>query len=422
MQWIPAGRDDASSFQRWSEAGSCPRCRRRSLAIAIQRGGGQEIFAALHPGEDSPQGLECQVERLARKRAALMAEVSSGRASILSESWFLARPVDLPPAAGPVGPTGRLAGPPAAMGALLPPCCGQCQAALLVHLASAGAGGSSSAPPEERRPSEEFQPPEPWWRESRTDFIDGSGLRHLRLANISGRSISGPFEAEAREMFGRAESLLQEQGAGFRDVIRTWIYLRDMERDYGALNAARREFFERAGLRILPASTGIGGAPQLPGCRAALSLYALQEAAASVAPRASGKLRASALTSPTFNEACEYGSYFSRGLQVETGGQRTLYLSGTAAIDREGKSVGPGSLEIQARRMLENIQGLLSGASAGTAAAVQAIAYLKRRADLPRFQHLLDEAGLGGIPMAIVEATICRPELLCEMELIAVPG
>ncbi len=62
-------------------------------------------------------------------------------------------------------------------------------------------------------------------------------------------------------MFGLAETLLQQAGMEFRDVVRTWIHLRDMDRDYGDLNRARRAFFGARGIDPAPASTGIGGGP-----------------------------------------------------------------------------------------------------------------------------------------------------------------
>ena len=62
-------------------------------------------------------------------------------------------------------------------------------------------------------------------------------------------------------MFGLAEDLLTQAGMGFRDVVRTWIHLREIDRDYGDLNRARRAFFAARGIDPVPASTGIGGGP-----------------------------------------------------------------------------------------------------------------------------------------------------------------
>jgi enamine deaminase RidA (YjgF/YER057c/UK114 family) len=62
-------------------------------------------------------------------------------------------------------------------------------------------------------------------------------------------------------MFRVAESLLAEAGMSFRNVVRTWIHVRDIDRDYAALNKARREFFGRCGIERRPASTCVQGIP-----------------------------------------------------------------------------------------------------------------------------------------------------------------
>jgi len=69
--------------------------------------------------------------------------------------------------------------------------------------------------------------------------------------------LCGPGETAYEQtlgMFRRAEDLLQQAGMEFRHVVRTWIHLRDIDRDYAALNRARREFFAaRESIRSRPA-------------------------------------------------------------------------------------------------------------------------------------------------------------------------
>ncbi len=81
----------------------------------------------------------------------------------------------------------------------------------------------------------------------------------LHASGLHGRGVDA--YAQAVSMFEVAEGLLQRAGMEFRDVVRTWIHLRDIDRDYDALNRARREFFEARGIDPAPASTGIGGGP-----------------------------------------------------------------------------------------------------------------------------------------------------------------
>ena len=78
----------------------------------------------------------------------------------------------------------------------------------------------------------------------------------FHAGNIHG--LGGNAFDEAYDMFCSAESLLEKAGMRFRDVLRTWIYLRDIDRDYTALNQARREVFRHRGIELRPASTAVG--------------------------------------------------------------------------------------------------------------------------------------------------------------------
>jgi hypothetical protein len=67
-----------------------------------------------------------------------------------------------------------------------------------------------------------------------------------------------------------------------------------------------------------------------------------------------------------------------------------------------------------------NVAALLAGQGAGFADVVQAVTYLKRPADAVRLREKLHAAGFEGFPNALVVAPVCRPELLCETEALAV--
>jgi hypothetical protein len=70
--------------------------------------------------------------------------------------------------------------------------------------------------------------------------------------------------------------------------------------------------------------------------------------------------------------------------------------------------------------MLVNVAALLEGQGAGFGDVVSAITYLKHPADAGHLREKLREAGFEGFPHALVAAPICRPELLCETEALAV--
>ena len=212
-------------------------------------------------------------------------------------------------------------------------------------------------------------------------------------------------------MFRRAEDLLQQAGMEFRDVVRTWIHLRDIDRDYGDLNRARRAFFTARGIDPVPASTGIGGGPVSEAHDLCLGVYAVKGGRPPVR---------TVMTSPTLNEAVQYGADFVRGMRIVEANKIALHVSGTASIDEHGRTAHPGDFEAQADRMLVNIAALLEGQGAAFRDVVYAITYLRHPADAGLLREKLHDAGFEDFPHALVAAPICRPDLLCETEALAV--
>ena len=212
-------------------------------------------------------------------------------------------------------------------------------------------------------------------------------------------------------MFALAEDLLRRAGMEFSDVVRTWIHLREIDRDYGDLNRARRAFFAARGIDPVPASTGIGGGPVSEAHDLCLSLYAVKAGRPAIR---------TVMTSPTLNEAMQYGADFVRGMKVVETNKVALHVSGTASIDEDGRTAHPDDFEAQADRMLVNVAALLKKQGANFGDVVSAITYLKNPADAGRLRKKLQEAGFEGFPNALVVAPICRPDLLCETEALAV--
>ncbi len=247
---------------------------------------------------------------------------------------------------------------------------------------------------------------------ARARELSTGAVRELYAANIVGHG-SDPLQ-EAYNMFCVAGQLLESAGMGFRDVVRTWIHVRDIGRDYDALNRARRRYFEEHGVDLKPASTGVQGAPCSPKHNLALTFEAVSGSGAD--------LEVSAISGDTLNEAWSYGADFSRGLRIVKPGSTTLQISGTASIGEAGETVAPGALEPQVDRMLTNIESLLVSESACSNDIVSAITYLDDPADASRVRAIFDDRGFSGFPSVMVEAKLCRPDLVCETELVALAG
>lgn len=215
---------------------------------------------------------------------------------------------------------------------------------------------------------------------------------------------------QTQAMFIRSEKMLQQAGMQFSDVVRTWIYLRDMDRDYPELNRARREFFEERDIVPPPASTGIG-AGLVEGHELCLSIYAV---------KSKGPHQRILMTTHTLNEAPSYGADFSRGIRITEANKEALHVSGTASIDETGKSVHVGDFEAQVDRMLVNVAALLKAQGANFGDVVSAITYLKNPVNAQRLRVKLHEAGYEGFANTLVVAPVCRSELLCETEALAI--
>jgi 2-iminobutanoate/2-iminopropanoate deaminase len=125
------------------------------------------------------------------------------------------------------------------------------------------------------------------------------------------------------------------------------------------------------------------------------------------------------------NEAPDYKSSFSRGLRIDLNGLRILLISGTASIDETGKSVHIGDFRAQLRRTYFNITGLLESEGATWKDIVRTTCYLR---DIDRDYDVFNdertkffaEQGLDPLPASTgIQAHLCRPELLIEIEAIA---
>lgn len=127
----------------------------------------------------------------------------------------------------------------------------------------------------------------------------------------------------------------------------------------------------------------------------------------------------------TLNEAYDYGSAFSRGLRIDLNGLAILLISGTASIDEQGRTVHVGDFRAQLKRTYENITRLLESEGATWKDIVRTTCYLRDiDRDYAAFNEertkFFDEQGLKPYPASTgIQAHLCRPDLLIEIEAIA---
>ncbi len=145
--------------------------------------------------------------------------------------------------------------------------------------------------------------------------------------------------------------------------------------------------------------------------------------------RGRGRVKKRAMHAPeVLNEAYNYArpSSFSRGMRVEFGGVTFLFISGTASVDEEGKSVHVGDFRAQTWRTFRNITALLASEGATWHDVIRTTCFLRDiERDYRDFNEVRTqfyrELGLDPLPASTgVQARLCRDDLLVEIEAIAV--
>ncbi len=128
------------------------------------------------------------------------------------------------------------------------------------------------------------------------------------------------------------------------------------------------------------------------------------------------------------NEAYDYErpSSFSRAMRLEFGNVVVLLISGTASIGANGESLHVGDFPAQLRRTFDNITALLESEGASWKDVVRTTCYLRDiERDYAAFNEertaFYREQELDPLPASTgIQAILCRPELLVEIEGIAV--
>ena len=216
---------------------------------------------------------------------------------------------------------------------------------------------------------------------------------------------------QTRQIFDQLLDALAGFGASLEDhCIRTWLYLKDVDVFYQGMVEARRELFEAEGLTAAThyiASTGIEGA-----CHHRFDLVSMDAySALDVAQPQIEYLKSLRRLSPTN----KYGVTFERGTKVAYADRAHLFISGTAAIDADGRVVHPGDVIGQLERALANVDALLLAGKSGFDDMMYLLVYLRDISDHDKVRAYLARR-FPGLPVLILHAAVCRPEWLVEIE------
>ena len=116
---------------------------------------------------------------------------------------------------------------------------------------------------------------------------------------------------------------------------------------------------------------------------------------------------------------------YSRGMRIDLNGLTMLLISGTFSSDEHGNTVHIGDFRAQLRRTLDNITGLLAVEGCTWHDVVRTTCYLRDMdRDYDAFNEVrtafFNDMHLDPLPASTgVEAKLCRPDLLVDIDAIA---
>jgi enamine deaminase RidA (YjgF/YER057c/UK114 family) len=233
--------------------------------------------------------------------------------------------------------------------------------------------------------------------------------RYCILGDIRPSDTSRSRSEQAGETFESMKRALESVGMACTDIARTWFYLDGLLDWYGPFNEVRTDFFSRHGVfeHMVPASTGIG-AGNTSGAALVADLMAVR-------PK-DDRVKVFAVPSPMQCPALDYKSSFSRAVEIDYPDHRRLYVSGTASIDPEGRTVHVDDIAGQIDLTMRVVEALMESRSMGWSDTKKAVTYLARTEDVPVFEKYCRDRGIPNFPMVLAHTDICRRDLLFEIE------
>ena len=249
--------------------------------------------------------------------------------------------------------------------------------------------------------------------EKRSTIVRHNGYEHLWTMGMT--TSDGSSYGQSEQLLVDYAKLLEGYDMTLEDnCIRTWFFVRDVDTQYKGLVVARWENFTLHGLTPEThyiASTGIGGNPSDPKAIIQLGCYALK----GFKPEQQHYLYAAS----HLNRTSEYGVTFERGTLMQFGDRNHAIISGTASINNKGEVMYEGDIEMQTKRMWENVEKLLEEAEMTMNDAAQLIVYLRDGSDFETVKEMFCKK-YPHVPTVFTLAPVCRPSWLIEMECFAI--
>lgn len=225
----------------------------------------------------------------------------------------------------------------------------------------------------------------------------------------------GDSFAQTISIFKQYIESLRNCGASLANYcIRTWLFVQNIDVQYGGMVNARKMIFDNENLTPETnyiASTGIEGRSYHPEVYVMLDAYAIPE----INSEQVTFLKGTGYLNPTH----EYGVTFERGTAVRYGDRQHVFISGTASINAKGEIIHLHDIQKQTDRTLENIDVLLAEAGCTMSDLAYLLVYLRDIADYKQTEAKM-QAKFPNVPKIILLAPVCRPGWLIEIEGMAI--
>ncbi len=246
----------------------------------------------------------------------------------------------------------------------------------------------------------------------KTVVYEDSDNQYCRIFGVySPLSNDNAYEHTKSNLEILEESLL-ECSFSFADVVRTWFYNDDILSWYLDFNKARTEFFTARNVfdGLLPASTGIGS-PNPAGKKILSGVLAVKS---KVGKKPESSCFTRMLPSPLQGGATEYGSSFSRAVEIISPKSKRVLISGSASIGADGNSLYEDDIFKQVDLTMRVIEGILKDNGMDFGNTTNAVVYCLRPEFFKVFADWNKTRNIAFVPSYSI---VCRKELLFEVEL-----
>ncbi len=236
---------------------------------------------------------------------------------------------------------------------------------------------------------------------------------YLYMSNILPDNTDNSRENQVVSCFESIKAIVEKQDMNLNNIVRTWFFNNNILEWYNSFNKIRTKIYHENNMmkKVVPASTGIGAANPF-NKELVMNLLAIKPI--------SSFLKIREVESPLQSTAQSYGSIFSRAVEINTPLFRKMLVSGTASICKDGRTMYESDVVKQMEYTFEVIKCVLDSNGMAFQDVTRAICYFKEKDHIRLFDEHYNNKNVF-IPQIIKSNnTVCRPDLLFEIELDAV--